>query len=106
MNVQGHVDQTQAWRRPRASSCVECQRLRQRERRAKGRLTRVPKRTQARKLALARGDQHYRSEFPCRRGHRSLRLTASGQCLECQATIYARNVAEAAGAEAGARARE
>lgn len=37
-----------------------------------------------RAMAKAEGKQHYMSEQPCTRGHRGLRLTSTGYCLECQ----------------------
>lgn len=36
-----------------------------------------------RALAQERGDQTYRSENPCIRGHNAVRLTSNGTCLEC-----------------------
>jgi hypothetical protein len=67
--------------------CLLCQREKlAAQRRAAG----MKERTQARKKARARGDLHYKSDHPCARGHRGLRLTSSGQCLESARFRYAR----------------
>jgi len=43
-----------------------------------------PKRTMARKKAIAAGDAFYFSEIPCKRGHRSKRRTSDGMCQACE----------------------
>lgn len=34
-------------------------------------------------LAIQNGEKQYMSENPCKRGHLSLRITATGSCIEC-----------------------
>jgi hypothetical protein len=64
------------------SRCVGCAKERIAARRAVERLTRVPKRTQARKQALAMGAKTYVGKV-CPHGHDGVRYTISGCCVGC-----------------------
>lgn len=45
----------------------------------------LPRQTKARQMAIKRGERHYRSETPCRRGHkRPWRRVSTGACFRCE----------------------
>jgi hypothetical protein len=77
-------------------NCVECERVRGAERRAAARNkspSSTPKRTRARSAALKAGKRFYQGT-PCLHGHgkggTNLRFTASGSCVACHRSAFAR----------------
>lgn len=64
-----------------------------RAKRAAERLTRVPKRTPARKQALATGAKSYVGK-PCPHGHDGTRYAISGCCIECVQAMSRRRLTD------------